>query len=288
MNKKSILLAGLPATGKTTFIAALWYYLNNSCNDQLLMVNSLAGGEHEYLNSISRDWAVYKTVARTRSNNGEKIQINVKNTKTDQIIVLDIPDFSGETFKSHFDTREWTEEYDKLLNKTNGFILFVDPQDANNTPHLITDADEAALLFEEPTEISNESIEFKQYSAEHTCNQVKLVEELQFIKHHKPAMVPLKIAVVISAWDVVEKSSEDVKVLPLEWLEKSMPLLYQYLVCNSTDFILQVFGVSAQGLEYNNEDINKALSKNRLDNIIVEDGTETSKDISKPIVWITE
>jgi hypothetical protein len=41
MNKKNILICGLPASGKTTFIAALWYLLSNREISTALKLGSL-------------------------------------------------------------------------------------------------------------------------------------------------------------------------------------------------------------------------------------------------------
>jgi hypothetical protein len=52
MNKK-ILLAGLHNTGKTTYVAALWYMLSNYDDHFPVKLGSLEHGEDTYLNQIS-------------------------------------------------------------------------------------------------------------------------------------------------------------------------------------------------------------------------------------------
>lgn len=286
MEEKSILLMGLPSSGKSTFIAAFWYFLNNSAKEQLLKVDTLADSEHEYLNSISQNWLSYTPVSRTRNSNGENIKIRLKHSKNNQSIALDIPDFSGETFKSHFDNREWTKDYHTLLNTINGIILFINPNDENNTPTLISDANESARVLGDTLPLSNEGIKFNSYIPEYSCSQVRLVEELQFINHHKPNIIPLKVAIIISAWDEIEKI--DKNYAPEKWIEKHTPLLYQYLICNSNIYSQEIFGVSAQGLNYEESDMEAIYKRVRLDHIIVKYKNEVSNDISKPIVWITE
>ncbi len=56
MSQKRIMICGLPESGKTTFIAALWYLLSNDEISTALTLESLPENRN-YLNSLSRKWA---------------------------------------------------------------------------------------------------------------------------------------------------------------------------------------------------------------------------------------
>ena len=290
MNNKKILIAGLHDTGKTTFIAALWYFVHLTSAKKKLALYSLAKGEHEYLNNISNDWLTFKRLSRTNNNpGGEAIIMNLKNLESEDLIELEIPDFSGETFKYQFENREWTAEYDNLLNNISGILLFVNAGDKNNRPQSIYDANEAAMAMGAEPLNSNEGIELSPWRVENAPNQVKLVDILQFISHYKPEILPVNIVLMISAWDLVEIADTENRLMPEEWIKLNLPLLHQFLKCNADIFKCRYVGISAQGCDYEKvEDINKVLNKDASERIIIKEGNKYDNDITKHIVWLTE
>jgi DNA polymerase III delta prime subunit len=290
MSEKKILLAGLPSTGKTTFIAALWYYVNCSNTDKSLTLNSLAKGEQEYLNKIRQAWLSYEQVQRNIIANfkGEEVIMNLKKTENGENIVLNIPDFSGEAFKAHFDSREWTKEYDAIINDLTGLVLFINPSDEKNRSVLISKVNETARLLGDKIPETNEGVILKNWDPEHTSNQVKLVESLQFIQFHKLQNRTLKVSVVISLWDEVIKNHGNNSFTPEKWLEKHMPLLYQFIICNKFNFLAEYFGISAQGLDYvDDEKVEEFTNSDPIKRILVKQNDIISNDIARPITWIT-
>jgi hypothetical protein len=287
-DSKKILLVGLPSTGKTTFIAALWYYVSHWDSNRTLTLNSLEKGEEEYLNSIRDKWARYEIVPRTSvaKLQGETVIMNLRNTLTQQTVILDIPDLSGETFKRHFEFREWSIEFDKMLNGICGVIIFVDPTDGNNVPKSIIQADEISNLLGEAAKISSNE-KYEEWKLDFIPNQIQIVDFLQFILYHKPQIIPAKVSILISAWDKVQGTFGDVS--PNSWMEKNFPLLYQFMVCNSQVFNTRYLGVSAQGVDYSDEKrVDEMASKDPLERIIIKEESEVSNDITRPIVWLTE
>ncbi len=281
-NSTKILFTGLVATGKTTYIAAMWYMLFHNRKSQLALGELTT--EDEYLNIICEKWMSFEPVLRTPlKNSGEKVTINVVDKITGKTIELNIPDFSGETFRSHFDQREWTEEFKEILKDTSGVLLFVNPTQTNNMPKLVIREHELMRLFgEEP---NNDGVIFEKYDPSHTPNQVKIVEELQFFEKYGDIESPLKIAIIISQWDDVDKAKENLPA-PEQWLKHHLPLLYQYCKCNSSIFQVRVYGISAQGGDY--RDREELAEKNHLERVFITDGNECNNDILKPIIWVTE
>ena len=298
-----VLFAGMHESGKTTFIAALWDYINSGKADKKLSLKSLANTENQYLEKIRSEWLQCMKVTRTNLNESETVQMNVLNTASEKNLILEIPDISGELFNSHFQNREWDTYYENIVNQMGGILLFVNPKDKRNRAQYIADA--LAIEFEmenefnekaesnaqdtletqkEPTEIS--SVNFPQWSEEHTSNQVKLVETLQFIASRIEIHIPMRISVVISRWDLIEDNGSGT---PLSWFYTKMPLLHQYLICNEAIFQFQVFGVSAQGGDYmKNDERSRLLSLEPHDRVIVKLENSFINDISIPIIWLTE
>lgn len=126
---------------------------------------------------------------------------------------------------------------------------------------------------------------FTPYNPELTCNQVKIIEELQFIAFHHPKVIPVKVAVMVSAWD--QLISPVVDLSPEDWLNINMPLLYQFIKCNSGKFTVDFFGVSAQGVDYDDEnEVRKKFGTLPQDRIIIQKNHDRSHNITMPIMWV--
>jgi len=294
-----ILFAGMHDSGKTTFIAALWDYINSDRLDKKLVLKSLANSENQYLEKIRAEWLQCEHVSRTNLNEGETVSMNIDRADNGQNLILEIPDISGELFNTHFQVREWDDEYNDIVKSIHGLLLFINPQDKKNRTIYLADLNEverelkAEVMAKEDAEeeecnkeeMTKEPIlEFAQWSEEYTSNQVKLVEILQFLKDQRSVSLPLQVSVIISRWDVIEKSMSG---KPEEWLKEKMPLLYQYLICNQDSFLSKVFGVSAQGGNYK-KDKNNLLSLDSHERPKVKMGLEFINDITEPIIWLTQ
>ncbi|MBN4097047.1 hypothetical protein [Methylobacterium sp. OT2] len=75
-----------------------------------------------------------------------------------------------------------------------------------------------------------------------TPRQVQIVDLLEAFSDAPLKLRPKRIAVVISAWDLVGPD-----VTPDGWLMDKMPLVDQYLRSRSDEFETRIYGVSAQG-----------------------------------------
>jgi hypothetical protein len=93
-----------------------------------------------------------------------------------------------------------------------------------------------------------------------------------------------KLALMISAWDVVEQTDKT----PEEWLKEELPFLWQFLTSNSQSFHVQVFGISAQGGDLNDEARTSLLEKVPSERIKVKVGGYLSSDLSQPLLWLSE
>jgi hypothetical protein len=285
MQNSRVLFIGTQKSGKTTFTAALWYFLTEHEGLSKLRADSMENCDHLYLNAMRDAWLRCEQVQRTNSTTGEAVTINIV-TSSECKIVLQIPDFSGETFENHFVSRKWSKEYDVSLNETDGIVLFVNPNDKNLRPNRIVHQSEIIAKMGgevEADEVNSES--FEPWDAKNCPTQVKLVDLLQLVYYTPIKRKKLKISVVVSAYDCV-----DVEMRPSEWLCKNLPLLWQYLKCNADKFDHQVYGVSAQGGDYDNPDSKRELlSSLPLDRPFIKiDLGEQSRDLSLPIRWLAE
>lgn len=306
MPGKNISIIGLPASGKTTYIAALWALMLNNSAHCSLRLHSLKSGNQQYLNKISEAWLSFSEIGRTfLAKDVGEVVMNLQYRDSQEVAVLNIPDFYGELFDAHFKDREWTEDYFDLMKSSRQLILFVDPYHENNIARTIMEERQILEQYGDLEDIMEESAEQKQRGKEenkdsnptlanakiyqhiNSSNQVKLVEILQYILFNLSTTEPFKVAIVVSKWDKVTENFPDKK--PEEVVKSNLPLLYQFLHCNASELNFKFFGVSAQGVDYDNinglDEIVKMLPEDRVN---IFDGANYSKDIATPITWLTE
>lgn len=299
MSGIKIIFVGLPSSGKTTFLAALWDSINTKGSNKELELDNLKDCENEYLNFIRREWLKYSSVTRTNNTMLQATSMNLKDSSNGEKFTINIPDIKGETFRDQFSTREWSDEYKKIIDDVNGLVLFITPKDKNARPQLLRDAIRAERDLHKALKVANTIIEpskvmevteqsykenkFIAYSHEHTPSQVKLVDFLQMLHYQKNFDNAVKLSVVVSAWDTIPETT----ITPEDWVKNHLPLLHQYISCNDDLYDPKYFGVSAQGGDYDLEqDMDILYEIKPIDRVKVKVNNEIKKDISLPITWI--
>lgn len=277
---------GLPGSGKTTFLAALWHVLNEHSSEISLKLKGLSV-DRTYLNQITADWQACSQVQRTKLEYEQLIVLNLesdKNTTFD----LTVPDLSGEGFEQQLVDRKIAAEHHESVQRATGFALFVHPRLKEGTQltysrQLNSVLDDVHIT---PPVAKGTPGAIDPWSIEKLPTQVALVELLQFAL--EIAARKVRVAVVISAWDLVDKAS--FTGTPQEYLAREMPLLRQFLESNNDLIEHTVFGVSAQGGDIMVEKQKQALLEldDALQRIKVLHGVESSHDITKPIAWLLE
>jgi len=206
---------------------------------------------------------------------------------------LTVPDLSGEAFEQQLVERKIAVGHNENIQQATGFALFVHPRVKEGT-RLTYSRQLSAVLDGSPPQPAVPSggggnappTATEPWSIEKLPTQVALVELLQFVLESASRRV--RVAVVISAWDLVEKAS--FMGTPQEYLAREMPLLRQFLESNDDLLEHTVFGVSAQGGDITVDEQKRALLEldDALKRIKVQHGTEGSQDITKPIAWLLE
>lgn len=302
-------MLGLPNAGKTAFLAAFMYYLEAEIDNKNLTQYQLSP-DSNYLAYILKEWLEGRVPERTQiiSNKlkNKDIDIYLKDTATSLKTTLHIPDFHGEIFENQFADHLVDIEYIDQCTDVNGILLFIHPEKIKE-PLLIEDVNSANQLanlidegFEEevktiedndpesPKQIADDhddSEEISKFKVEDTPTQMVLSD---LILSHLELLSsrPLRIAVIVSAWDVVE--SESIQISPTKWLQITLPLLYQFLVTNDQEIIFKCFGISAQGGNVKDPKIRAELIANPepATRIYVREGEEKHSNIASPIEWL--
>lgn len=247
MVARRYLVLGLPASGKTTFIAALWHVVQANEVPSALRLLRL-DGDRTYLNELRDAWLQCGAMPRTNPRGEKLVTMHLIDDRQVEH-ELWLPDISGETFREHWAHREWAKSYDDLVAQADGLLLFVRPG-AVVEPLSITFANQLTNVLEDPVPSTQATAPVgggagavpTPWSPIDSPTQVQLVDLLQVLMWRRPA-VRWRVGVVVSAWDEVRASG----LSPEQWCRTRLPLLDQFLEAHRDRLIVRYYGVSAQG-----------------------------------------
>jgi hypothetical protein len=313
----TVLVMGLPEAGKTTFLAALWHVAESEEIESSMVLDSLSD-DAKHLNFIKGAWLQNSKVGRTNENSEQVVSMPLRERHGTKRGTIIFPDLSGETYRRQWTDRYWTQEYADLAERAVGAILFIHPNQIvapitlAQGHQVLEAADPGAAaevatavraLFEkeEQDEISDHDpspgnldesvavgsgISANTWSPDKATPQVQIVELLQFLARRSLTNRPIRLAVVVSAWDLVEDISTGVVIGDsAAWIQSKAPLLHQYLTCNGDQFQSVFYALSAQGGDTKDSD-----SRNRWRNTAIKServviaGPEcVAHDITEPV-----
>jgi len=273
------LTVGLPSSGKTTFIAALWHVLESGeVPDSLRLVE--VHGIRDHLNRIRKQWLDCQELERTKIS-AERIASFRLRTQAGESTELFVPDMSGETYRMQWETRQWTRQFQDHAAQCQGTLLFVHPQHVVEPVRIdgLVSRIEAQLGAPAGAENPDSQSQPLEWTPAAVATQVQLVELLQFLLRIPFRDRRMRLAVIISAWDLIQVMT------PQEWLGVRLPLLDQFIQSNSEQLPSRVFGISAQGGEL--KDAKKlqelAIASQRIR--VVGEGCG-EHDITGPVKWL--
>lgn len=294
----TIVLLGLVSTGKTNFLVALDVVLDDQKDPDGLVHHEFAV-DRTYLQGLKELWLLAKEFERTdRLQPPPPHPLIVRYPKNGAVTGFHLPDLAGETFDAQFETRSFTTEFASRIQNAGGLLLFI---------HSGHDADHTLLqspIFMDPAPTSPPSVStsatpapspasepVKEWTLKNASRQTKLVDLLQFISDLRTRKNPLRIAIALSAWDLVESAPaparSELPQEPLRFLSARWPLLDQYLRAQKGLFDFRVYGVSARGGGNANADIDRLTNMARpIERISILDDTHRSRDLSRPVRWL--
>ena len=304
MDKKKVFMIGMPSSGKTTYLASLCRLLLYGGQETgwKLDVKDVPEG-FERVQILIKNINSYKAVKRTYGLELNNVALSLYNQNQEWMQFV-VPDSSGEIFRDlvydrriasnimdhivesdmllffiNVNTMIW-EERIKLGEKS--AIKQLNEEQGDKVTQSAEDIVEEYARDRENEQIkSKEQVKNKEKEQKKYNNQSALVELLQIIIYLVPHS--LNIRFVISAWDLVEKEFKQDKVTPKEYIKIKLPLLYQYLEFNSKLIDYEIWGVSAQGGDFDDEDDLKKLQSNNGEDYIcvVDSKADISKDLTK-------
>jgi len=275
--KKTII--GLPKTGKTTFLAALWHVLESNELEGSLSVAELPI-EREYLNKLREEWLTLKEVERTKRGVEKFLALKLRIPGNDDVTEFIFPDLSGEVFDSQWEDRKWSRGYQQSIQEADGALLFV--HTGGMSEHLrIDDSDTALEHVSRP--VASVEREIRPWTIQESPSQVKMVDIVQFVQIARTEKKRLPLGIIVSAWDLVGTVFSE----PEEWMKKQMPLFHQFLIANKAFLDYKIFGVSAIGGDLA-KDLPSLRKSEPLDRIKVVYDRKQSNDITVPLKWLIE
>lgn len=221
-----IMIAGLPAAGKSTYIGALAYTLKECKSNMIYKLVELPR-DISQIRSLYSSWLRQSAVDRTTRGSVSDITLRIQ--KDDRMIDLSLPDIAGEEFERMIQNQNdilktWNTESDGLLFliKDMPSEVLIESFESNNSNSIT----------QQPTfEVTNISIQVK---------NLLLIKELNKKFNFK------RIAIGLSAWDCKDEGFS-----PKDYLHKYFPVFHNYIDNFYPD--APIFGLSAQGAEYQKE-----------------------------------
>ena len=286
MAERSIVVIGLPASGKTTFLAALWHLITEREVDTLLRFDTLSVGNTAHLNDIAARWRDAKVQDRTAVGGNRLVSMNLRDAAGMPVRVT-FPDVPGEAFRRMWEDRECETKIEVILQ--GGDVIFFVHADTIQPPKWVVD--EVALSRAIGLETSEDQV--VAWDPRLAPTQVQLVDLLQLLRRPPLDTGPRRLAIMLSAWD---KASGE-RLSPQAYLEAKLPLLNQYLQRGADGWNWRIYGLSAQGGDYDRTDPNAQLMPEaeklrNLDSpserIRLVDGEAETHDLTRPLAWLME
>jgi hypothetical protein len=284
MTDRSVVIIGLPESGKTTFLAALWHLITARDLDTMLRFGGLKIGDASHLNAIASRWRDAKVQDRTAVAGNRLVSMNLLDSAGASVRVT-FPDVPGEAYRRMWEDRDCEPEIADVL-RAGGVLLFVHA-DTIRAPTWVVD--EVALSRRLGLEVPDGAV--APWHPRLAPTQVQLVDLLQLLRLTPLDVGPRRLAVMLSAWDKARAEG----LTPEAYLDAKLPLLAQYLRRGSDGWTWRVYGLSAQGGDYDPlEDgaprVPEAEELRKLDRassrIQLVGPVPETHDLTEPLAWL--
>ena len=283
-SEQSVVVLGLPGSGKTTFLGALWHVVTERDIETRLHFGGLHVGDSAHLNEIARRWRNAEVQARTATSGARSVGMNLVDAGGNRFR-LTFPDVPGEAYQRMWEARDCEPEVSQGLRAV-GVLLFIH-SDTIVPPRWLVDEVHLSEAMGVERVVEDEETDWDPAGAP---TQVKLVDILQMLQRSPLHVGARRLAVMLSAWDKVESEG----VSPTEFLDTRLPLLAQHLRRSTNSWSTRVYGLSAQGGDYDDgTGATARASADRLRNletaserIRLVDGESVGRDLTAPIAWL--
>ena len=287
-NPATVAFLGFPRTGKSTYLGALWQLAQDRAEPAV--VERHVTGDRSYLQKLGEQVALGTELGRTEVSSGEGMQLTLGFEQGD--ITVDIPDLGGETLRLLVEDRVWHSRLEETIAASNAMLLFLHPEKFR-LPTAIETADEILAGFESPRSASGAQPadgpdarprterELPQFENAAACTVAQCLDALENILWYKRTGWPIRLVIVISAWDTVDGSPT-----PAEWLKDRAPALDSFANANTDMVEWSLYGVSAQGGSLP-ADRDELLARGRVrERVYARDASGHLVSLAEPLRWV--
>jgi hypothetical protein len=275
VNETNLLFAGMPHTGKSTYLALLNLAITSAQRCSLRIGNFK--DDREYINRLATNLFACEEMERTEVGQSRGLSLSVLDHDGNASL-LAIPDLSGETWLELLSERTWRASLQQQVEASTGLCLFVHAVDFEFAT-TIAEADRAAIALGEDVP-GDEDGDPEHHDEAARSGQVDIVDLLQIVSGQF-AHDSRRVSLVISAFDTVTGGRS-----PRDWVQHAAPLLHQFLTTNAHGPLVAVFGLSAQGGRFDDlasaAELRKTAPLSRA-YLLNADGQPT--DLDAPIQW---
>lgn len=245
----TVAFLGFPRTGKSTYLGALWQLVQDPAEPSI--VERDVTGDRSYLQKLGDQVARGEEIGRTATSSVEGMQLTLGFDQGD--IRVHIPDLGGETLRMLVEDRIWDSRLQETIAASDSMLLFLHPEKLD-LPFTIAMADEILSGLESSSSedapkaakdqdcAHGTEIELPKFRAQSACTIAKCIDALENILMCQRARWPIRLGVIISAWDTVEGSPT-----PASWIRDRLPALDSFSRANTDMIEWSLYGVSAQG-----------------------------------------
>jgi len=285
--RANVLFVGLAETGKTTYLALLYRAIVANKAGTLRLGSY--SDDREYVNGIADVLASCTELDHTEVDQQERLALSL--TTGAQDVYLVIPDISGESWEHTLSDRGWTTDMDSRVVDAVGFVLFVHSDQMDTQPTIAeVKAGVAALIGDEPEAETSDTAGTEPTSGDGNigiedlvrarATQVSVVDLLQLLSSRHT--LPIRASLIISAWDRVPDGQT-----PEGWVSENLPLVQQFIETNTSWLELKVWGVSAQGGDFENAaSRQELLPQDAVDRSITRAPNGDDCAIEDPVAWV--
>lgn len=284
MTATSIVLVGVPDSGKTNFIGRLWIALQAKKGR---LIAPVAPADISYVEETIAHLCQGEFAPRSEDTLGQGrrdfvVPVLHKDGTGDQPIQLVVPDARGELWKSAVSSFEIPQAWMDHLKQSVGALLFVRVQSKHNVQPTDWVTSEKALIATAPVPSENDLLP----------TQVVLCELLRFLeftlKSRNPGSKP-RVAVVVTAWDRLDDRKRAAGLNA--YLKKEYPM-FAGRIQDIESLEVRVFGTSVVGGDFTDPAFKgKFLETGDLKTsgyCILSDGKTEDPDLTVPVAWLIE
>lgn len=271
-----LILLGEQATGKSSFLVALYGALVNRAVGGLRIVRTI--DDVEFLSRGLVAFGRQESLRRTEIDSDAQLLVEI--AEGDRAVTLQIPDRSGELLRHMLDARVWDPDILEQSRVAAGAMLFLRADRLAAEPEPISPGNGVDPQAGAPDDFGREQAE-RPWSPALMPPDARSVDLLQSLMDRRSE--PLPLAIIVSAWDRVSEYGS-----PRDWLADRLALLDQFLTANADRLPSAVFGVSAQGGDFSAGLPEQLAGEDPWDRayLIAPDGQGST--MASPIAWLMD